>query len=100
MYQIHKDRTVTHSYVNEVCKQVLRSEVYHCEDPNSIFHIFSFLAQRQIGYQLNYHNGNQIHVFQIRFYINGNGKPKTFVGRAEKPSVAAALALMQAVEDE
>jgi len=99
MYRISDDRTVTRAYVNEICKRALRSSIYDCDDPSSRDFLYSFLIQRQIGFQLNYVNAHELYVFQIRFYGTVDGNPKTFKGRAGTPSVAAGLALMLAIED-
>jgi len=60
--------------------------------------LFEFLTQRNIGFQLNYHPHFSRFVFQIKIYTGGE-VPHLFKGKHEKPPVAAALALMQAVEE-
>ncbi len=92
------DRTVTVAYLNKACKSALRSEMYDCREPSCLFLLLEFLAQRQIGSQMNFHTHHAEYIFQIKIYT-GDKEPRIFRGRHRLPQVAAAIALMYAVEE-
>jgi len=96
-FPVNEDRSVTADYINQTVKSLIANGMYHANDPQSIFIIFSFLSQRQIPFSLQYHVGSGDYIMRVRIYI-GDDEYLDFRGRSSFPNIAAGIGMMLAIE--